>query len=133
MVGVERAPSEADLACRFCGAPLTERMANLGVPPLSNDYVRPGEPETRYPLAAFVCTQCFRAGPRGRARGAHIQRLRVPVVLTLESWLDHVSRYCTAMMERLELDGGSRVVEVGSNDGHLLRGFHERGAYRFWA
>src|SRR5439155_17064263 len=44
-----------------------------------------------------------------------------------DSWLEHVRAYCTTMADRLGLGPGSRVVEVGSNDGHLLACFVERG------
>lgn len=40
-----------------------------------------------------------------------------------DSWLRHVSAYATTMAERLGPGPGSRVVEVGSNDGHLLACF----------
>jgi SAM-dependent methyltransferase len=124
---VESGALQDEVACRFCGAPLTERLADLGVSPLSNDYVKPGEREALFPLVAFVCEECF--------------LVQVPAVVPAErifgdyayfssysaTWLEHVSAYCTAMTERLDLDPASRVVEVGSNDGHLLACFLERG------
>jgi hypothetical protein len=39
--------------CRFCDAPLTEVFAGLGMGPLSNAYLRPGQGgdrESFYPL-----------------------------------------------------------------------------------
>lgn len=39
------------------------------------------------------------------------------------SWLDHARRYADAMVEQFHLDKGSRVVEIASNDGYLLRNF----------
>jgi SAM-dependent methyltransferase len=44
-----------------------------------------------------------------------------------DSWLRHVSAYATTMAERLGLGRDSRVVEVGSNDGHLLACFVKLG------
>ena len=47
--------------CRFCGAPLTQTFANLGMSPLSNAFVSPeqaGAMEQFYPLHAFVCDAC---------------------------------------------------------------------------
>jgi SAM-dependent methyltransferase len=116
-----------DLACRFCGAPLAERVADLGLSPLSNEYVNRGEPEARFPLVAFVCERCF--------------LVQVPTVAPVErifgdyaylssysdSWLAHARAYATAIVERLGLGPSSRVVEVGSNDGYLLRYFRAEG------
>jgi hypothetical protein len=48
--------------CRFCSAPLSEIVADLGVLPLSNAYVHPDrllEPELFYPCVAYVCERCF--------------------------------------------------------------------------
>jgi SAM-dependent methyltransferase len=124
---VELGVFQGGVACRFCAAPLTERLADLGVSPLSNDYLKPGEYEALFPLVAFVCERCF--------------LVQVPAVVPAErifgeypylssysdSWLEHVNAYCTVMAERLNLGPASRVVEVGSNDGHLLACFLERG------
>ena len=43
-----------------------------------------------------------------------------------DSWLVHAEQYTTAIVDKLGLGSESRVVEVGSNDGHLLRHFVER-------
>jgi predicted TPR repeat methyltransferase len=124
---VETAALPEELACRFCSAPLVERVASLGVSPLSNDYVRPGEPETRFPLVAFVCSNCFLVQVPAVVPAERIFGDYAYLSSYSESWLEHVSNYCAAISERLELGPGARVVEVGSNDGHLLRCFRERG------
>jgi SAM-dependent methyltransferase len=43
------------------------------------------------------------------------------------SWLEHARRYAQAMIERFSLDRSSRVVEIASNDGYLLRHFLDKG------
>ena len=43
------------------------------------------------------------------------------------SWLSHAERYVSGMVESLQLDRGSHVVEVASNDGYLLQYVQERG------
>jgi SAM-dependent methyltransferase len=118
---------QGDLACRFCLAPLTERVADLGASPLSNDYVRPGERETRFPLVAFVCGRCFLVQVPAVVPPTRIFGDYAYLSSYSDSWLEHVGAYCAAVTERLGLNGGSRVVEVGSNDGHLLKCFRERG------
>ena len=124
---METGAFQGELACRFCAAPLTERLADLGLSPLSNDYLKPGEPETLFPLVAFVCDRCFLVQvpavvPPDRIFGDYAYMSSYS-----DSWLEHVRAYCTTMADRLGLGPGSRVVEVGSNDGHLLACFVERG------
>src|SRR3954451_15215821 len=127
MGGVENGAFQGEPACRFCAAPLTERMADLGASPLSNDYVKPGERETLFPLVAFVCGRCFLVQvpavvPPDRIFGDYAYMSSYS-----DSWLEHVRTYCTTIVDRIGLGAGSRVVEVGSNDGHLLACFAARG------
>ena len=93
MVGVERAPSEADLACRFCGAPLTERMANLGVSPLSRLSVAPGRARLLFPLAAFVCERCFLVQVPSVVPAERIFSDYAYLSSYSDSWLQHVERF----------------------------------------
>jgi predicted TPR repeat methyltransferase len=102
-------------------------MANLGVSPLSNDYVRPGEHETCFPLVAFVCGQCFLVQVPAVVPAERIFGDYAYLSSYSDSWLAHVSAYCANVTERLGLDAGSHVIEVGSNDGHLLSCFREKG------
>src|SRR3954454_10909454 len=127
MGGVENGAFQGEPACRFCAAPLTERLADLGASPLSNDYVRPGERETRFPLVAFVCDQCFLVQVPAVVPADRIFGDYAYLSSYSDSWLEHVRSYCETMAGQLALGPGSRVVEVGSNDGHLLRYFGERG------
>jgi 2-polyprenyl-3-methyl-5-hydroxy-6-metoxy-1,4-benzoquinol methylase len=124
---VETSAFLGGLACRFCAAPLTERLADLGRSPLSNAYVRPGEPETLFPLVAFVCDRCLLVQVPAVVSPDRIFGDYAYMSSYSDSWLEHVSTYCTTMADRLGLGPGSRVVEVGSNDGHLLACFVKRG------
>jgi SAM-dependent methyltransferase len=124
---VETSAFLGELACRFCAAPLTERLADLGRSPLSNAYVRPGEPETLFPLVAFVCDRCLLVQVPAVVSPDRIFGDYAYMSSYSDSWLEHVSAYCSTMADRLGLGPDSRVVEVGSNDGHLLACFVERG------
>jgi SAM-dependent methyltransferase len=126
---VTEGTSPTDLACRFCAGPLAEPVADLATSPLANDYLAPGQSEARYPLAAYVCERC--------------SLFQIPAVVPAErifgdyayfssysdSWLAHARTYCADITGRLDLGPDDRVVEVGSNDGHLLACFQERGVH----
>jgi SAM-dependent methyltransferase len=120
----------AQLECRFCNAPLGDAVLDLGLSPLSNalvDESHLAQADELYPLRAYVCRRCW--------------LMQVPSVVSRErifsdyayfssyssTWLEHVRRYADAAVARFGLAKGHLVVEIASNDGHLLRCFQERG------
>jgi len=118
------------MTCRFCNAPLSEIVADLGVLPLSNAYVHPHrlqEPELFYPLVARVCGQCFLVQVPSVETPEHIFGNYAYFSSYSESWLDHARAYFRTIRERLGLGSQSKVVEIASNDGYLLQYFQEAG------
>jgi SAM-dependent methyltransferase len=118
-------------SCRSCGAALTASFVDLGSQPISNAF-RSAEqlssPELFYPLRAMVCSNCKLVQLEDIAsRDAHFHANYVYFSSFSNSWLDHARAYAIAMIERFHLDSTSRVVEIASNDGYLLRNFNERG------
>ena len=112
--------------CRFCGTPLTEKFVDLGMSPLSNAFIPPEQaavPERFYPLQAFVCSAC-RLVQLDQAASPDAIFADYPYFSSYaESWLRHAERYAADMIARFGLGRGSRVVEIASNDGYLLRFF----------
>src|SRR5690348_6882321 len=116
--------------CRICAAPLRFTFVDLGMSPLSNGLVRPErlrEAEKFYPLHAYVCNQCLLV---------QLEEFETPDQIFSDyayfssyssSWLEHCRRYTDATVARFGLDERSQVVEIASNDGYLLKYFHERG------
>jgi hypothetical protein len=117
--------------CRSCGAPLRDAFADLGVQPISNAFRTAEEqsfPETFYPLRAMVCAACFLVqledhGPRE----AHFNAEYVYFSSFSDTWQAHARDYAIGMIARFGLGPDSRVVELASNDGYLLRYFKDAG------
>ncbi len=119
------------LECRVCGAPLHRTFVDLGAAPpceaiLSAQDAQRGE--VAYPLHVRICTACL--------------LVQLPEVIPAEdiftadyayfssystSWVEHARQYALAMIGRLDLGPDSRVIEVASNDGYLLRHFRDAG------
>jgi SAM-dependent methyltransferase len=119
--GIDRTP-----ACRFCGAPLTETLIDLGSTPLANSYVDPDrldQPERRYPLHARVCSACFLVQVDDVVPAAEIFSEYAYFSSCSDSWVAHAKAYVVAMTARFGLGQESRVVEIASNDGYLLKHF----------
>ena len=116
--------------CRICDGGRLVPLFSLGQTPLANGLVRPEDldrEEPRFPLDLHMCADC-----------AHVQLLDVvdPAVLfreyvyvsgTSASFVQHFRSYAEVVAQRLGLPDNAFVVDVGSNDGTLLRFFKDRG------
>lgn len=118
-------------ACRHCGAELTLELADLGASPVANDYIDPatwGGMEPFYPLKVCVCSKCRLAQTIDLLDHDAIFRADYAYFSSHSTtWLEHARAYVSAIVARFDLGGGSRVVEVASNDGYLLRYVRDAG------
>ncbi|MBK0398907.1 class I SAM-dependent methyltransferase [Limibaculum sp. M0105] len=118
--------------CRFCGAGLELSLIDLGRQPLANSYL-PDDPaavaaEQRFPLHARVCQSCWLVQLDHDAPAENIFAHDYAYLSSYsDSWVAHAGRYAEAMIARFGLGPASRVIEVASNDGYLLRHFVEAG------
>ena len=134
MTAVEAAPTPASTvpggSCRFCGAPLTFTMVDLGKSPLCQTMLSAeqlDEMEPFYPLRVQVCGECSLVQVGEYVSPEEIFGEYAYFSSYSDSWLEHMRRYADAMVERLGLGPGSQVVELASNDGYLLQWFVARG------
>jgi len=116
--------------CRLCGARDFAQVLSLTPTPPANAFVPAGRldiPQPVFPLDLFFCRAC-----------AHVQLLDVvdPGYLfadyvyvsgTSRVFVEHFRRYAEAMIREYMPAPPALVVDVGSNDGTLLRHFAGRG------
>lgn len=118
--------SESTYDCRFCRAPLRQTFVDLGLSPLCESYVAASQlkdPETLYPLHAFVCERCFLVQLPEHVSAQAIFEEYAYFSSYSDSWLAHAKAYVEAISTRLGLNSESLVVELASNDGYLLQYF----------
>lgn len=117
------------LNCRFCVAPLSLTLCDLGATPLANSYLDKAEiaTERRFPLHARVCEKCFLVQVENSVPPDAIFSDYAYFSSYSDSWVAHAARYAQAMLERFRLGPDSLVVEVASNDGYLLQHFCRAG------
>jgi SAM-dependent methyltransferase len=116
--------------CRFCGAPLTATLVDLGEMPLANSYVTEttAAKERRFPLHVRVCPQCLLVQTDHTIPADAIFVADYAYFSSYsDSWVEHARRYAKAMIERFKLGSDSLIVEIASNDGYLLQHFLKRG------
>jgi len=103
---------------------------SLGATPPANEFVtaaQRGKPQERFPLDVHLCGRC-----------GHVQLLEIvdPEILfrnyvyvssTSSVFVDHFRRYAEELRRLTGMPAGSQVLEIGSNDGTLLRFFKDAG------
>jgi SAM-dependent methyltransferase len=115
--------------CRGCGGGALRSVVDLGLSPPSNALTAADaldRAETVFPLHAYVCERCFLvqvgvAADREELFGDYRYFSSYST-----TWLAHAQAYAEEMMRR-GIGPGSKVVEVASNDGYLLRNFVAHG------
>ena len=117
-------------SCRFCETPLRFTFVDLGMSPLCESYLSPGQlnqMEPFYPLRVFVCEKCFLVQLEEYVSPEEIFTEYAYFSSYADSWLQHVSNYTDFVTDRFGLTKNSFVVEVASNDGYLLQYFVKKG------
>ena len=116
--------------CRLCSSADMQNVFSLAPTPLANAFVPRelvGRPQRLYPLDIFLCRGC-----------GHVQLLDVidPVGLyehylyvsgTSPVFVRHFQDYARYVIDRFAPPANGLVVDIGSNDGTLLRFFAESG------
>lgn len=113
--------------CRHCGALLRHTFLDLGFAPASNAYLSWDDlsrPETYFPLRVKVCDVCWLVQTEDFASDRELFTDKYAYFSSTSStWLEHAKRYSEAIITELGLTSDSRVIEVASNDGYLLKNF----------
>lgn len=116
--------------CRLCGSRRLDLALPMKPSPIGDVYVpneRLSEIQETYPLDLYLCADC-----------GHVQNLDVvdPEILFRDytyvtsssmGLVEHYRRYAEAVAARVGEPHGELVVEIGSNDGSLLRFFKDKG------
>ncbi len=116
--------------CRLCNSKNLELVVHLAPTPIADDYVtdeRVSDIQEAYPLDLFFCHAC-----------GHVQLLDVldPEILFRNytyvtsvslGLVEHFRMYADNALTRFRPQSGALAVEIGSNDGSLLRFFREGG------
>jgi SAM-dependent methyltransferase len=116
--------------CRFCAAPVTTVVCDLGMSPLCESFLaadQRNQMEPFYPLRADFCQRCWLVQLESYVAPESIFTEYAYFSSYSDSWVDHARRYTEAMIDRFGLGAGSMIVELASNDGYLLQHFVERG------
>ncbi|MBV8479484.1 MAG: class I SAM-dependent methyltransferase [Actinobacteria bacterium] len=116
--------------CRLCHSTALELALRLEPTPLADAYVPPekaADPQPVYPIDMYLCADC---GLLQLLDVVPPQEIYVEYIYESASSLGldrHFDEYAQEVLDRIGPVEGSLVVDIGSNDGMLLRSFQARG------
>lgn len=113
--------------CRLCTGKLSEPKINLGSTPLANEFTKTKEPQDLFPLEVCVCEDCGHYQLNEQVNPERMFRNYLFVAGTSPVNVEHFRQYAVFMVEKLNLQPGSKVLDIASNDGVLLKHFKDLG------
>ena len=128
-----RAPGyRKNRTCRYCGSGSLERYLSLGEQPPSNSFIRADQiaTEARYPLDVYRCGGCALSQLLDVVPAEAIFDDYVYLSSTSKALVQHYGRLAETVTARFGLGKGDVVVDIGCNDGVLLKGYTLPGLVR---
>lgn len=116
--------------CRLCESSNIVKLFSLAPTPPANAFVNKSsldEVQTCYPLDIFLCNDCFHVQLNTVVDPDILFRDYVYVSGTSPSFIKHFENYAVDVINRINLQKGSLVIDIGSNDGTLLSKFKNFG------
>ena len=116
--------------CRLCQSKSLTRVLSLEPTPPANAFVEEhalGQAQEKFPLDVFFCDDCAHVQLSDVVDPKKLFENYVYVSGTSPVFVEHFEKYAGAVQSRFKLVEGDRVLDIGSNDGTLLRAFQKRG------
>ncbi len=116
--------------CRACGSTDLEMVFALKPTPVGDDYVtadRLAEVQPSYPIDTYLCRQCGLAQIIDVIDPDVLYGNYIYVTQSSPGLNTHFQGYAERVVQRCAVAPGSLVIDLGSNDGTLLRSFKSLG------
>lgn len=116
--------------CRLCSSKDLKEVLRLTPTPPANEFVDKAAltgVQEEFPLYLAACVQCGHVQLPVVVDPERLFRNYVYVSGTSPVFVDHFRRFADDMVSQLGLAPGDLVVEIGSNDGTLLKFFRDAG------
>jgi len=122
------------LNCRLCGHDQLDPKIKLNSTPLANELLRDPEKsknQEKFPLYLVQCDKCKHVQLPIIVDPERLFRDYVYVSGTSPVFVKHFESYADMLANRFKIGYQSTVVDIGSNDGTLLKCLHNIGASVF--
>lgn len=112
--------------CRSCGHIEGPVILDLGVQPLANNFLHPEDEkhaEQKFSLRVFVCSSCWLMQLVDVVSPGKLFSDYLYFSSFSDTMLAHAQEAAARYQREFGLNGGSFVIEAGSNDGYMLKNF----------
>lgn len=113
--------------CRLCNGILSEPKLKFPSTPLANEFVKITEPQDMFPLEVCVCETCGHYQLNESISPERLFRNYLFVAGTSPVNVEHFRKYAVDMVKKFDLKPDSKVLDIASNDGTLLKHFKDLG------
>ncbi|TSC88531.1 MAG: C-methyltransferase [Microgenomates group bacterium Gr01-1014_7] len=116
--------------CRFCLNKNLKQVIDLGSQPAANAFLTKKQlkgKEPFFPLKVNFCSKCGQLQLTHIVSPDYLFRNYVYVSSTSPVFVAHFEQYAKSVYKKIKLDSESLVVDIGSNDGILLKPFKKLG------
>jgi len=118
------------MKCRGCKNENLKEIISLGETPLANSFLSEADlekKEEKFPLGICFCPVCKLVQLNHVVPPEFMFKHYVYVSSTTNTFKIHFSEMAHDICENFSLNDNSLAVDIGSNDGILLKGFQQRG------
>lgn len=118
------------LYCRSCHNKKMHKVLSLGKLPLANSFLKHNQLKNKedfFPLDLNLCKKCGLVQLADIVDPNLMFKNYLYVSSTSKSFIEHFEKFANDIYERFDLNNNDLVIDVGSNDGILLKPFKKLG------
>lgn len=112
--------------CRICDSKNLVRFLDFGKHPPSDAFLKKNQldaPENYFPLEVYFCEDCYLV-QLGHVVSPDLLFKNYPYMTSISASMQtHLNQLAKSITERFNIKQGSLVIDIGSNDGTLLKSF----------
>jgi nucleoside-diphosphate-sugar epimerase/dTDP-4-dehydrorhamnose 3,5-epimerase-like enzyme/SAM-dependent methyltransferase len=116
-------------SCRICGNENLKKVLSLGKSPLANNLLNKDDldKDELFPLDLMYCENCYLCQLSYVVPPEKMFKHYLFLTSTTETTRNHFEEMADMIKSNLNLKNNSLIVDIGSNDGTLLKYFKDRG------
>lgn len=111
--------------CRICNTSLKKMVLTFPPTPPANEFVKEPYEQQKYPLDLLECEKCGHVQLSVVVNPETLFKDYVYVSGTSSSFVNHFKEYAESIVNQFKLEKNKIVLDIGSNDGTLLKAFKE--------